>query len=60
MMHVIVCMGTPKIKGEILENSNEHYICFSSPLWLSVYGRSNVVTEINLQVSSRLDNFIGS
>lgn len=34
-------MGTLKVEVEILGNSNEHLICLSSPLWLSVYGRGN-------------------
>lgn len=34
-------MGTPKVKVQILGNSNEHLICLSSPFWLSVYGRGN-------------------
>lgn len=30
-----------KVKVQILGNSNEHLICLSSPLWLSVYGRGD-------------------
>lgn len=60
-MHASVCMSSPKLKVQILENSNYWYICFVLFCgYLFIEEGTTVFIETHLKVSCRLNNFLGS